>query len=136
MRLQRQEYCGRVVVHDQRRFGPCHFPDHVRNVLRPRTPPTRRQVVLEIAVAAPRCLDRPQGPIAQRRSPQVGVNDYTRGIDHPPRRILEHKSCPQHSRLRNRVDGRRLTSPRHRRAHHFDFITSSPNCHPCRDVWR
>lgn len=83
-RGQRQQHGGGVVVDDERGLRPGQ-PAHERGeVILPRAPRPRRQVVLEVGVAPAdreHALERRRG---ERRATEIRVEEDTRRVEHSP----------------------------------------------------
>ena len=130
-RRQRERDGGCVVVHRQPRFRAGGLPDEVGDPRLTRPALAGGEVELQIAVPGRRHLDRAQALRAQRRAPQIGMQNDPRGVDdpsgpsRPPRRralgdgvrdFRDGRSAPPVAHLIPRRRQRIPNQPRHRLA--------------------
>ena len=128
-RRQRERDGGCVVVHRQPRLRAGGLPDEVGDPRLPRPALAGGEVELQIAVPGRRHFNRAQTLRAQRRAPQIGMQNNPRGVDdapgpsRPPRRralrdgvhdFRDGRSAPPAAHLIPRRRQRIPNEPNHR----------------------
>ena len=130
VRRQRQIQRRRVVVHHQRRLRARQRPQRRVEVVRTAAPRASCQVELQIRVER-RLLHRRRRRVAQRRAPQIGMNDHPGRIDHRPQARRERRVEPLGHNARQRIKLRlaRLASE-NRRANPLNLLPRRLGCNP------
>ena len=89
-RVQREQQCGREIIHHEGILGAGDVVQSLRHAGVPRTARAGREIVFEVAVTAAERNDRIECGGRQRRTAEIGVQDNAGGVDYRKQRCTAH----------------------------------------------